>query len=327
MPTAENALLQYEAGQTSYPMEALTNSGDNKTFDTNASLFSKANGYEPDVRPDGLATGGVVSVAASGSNDVVDISALTCYLAGVKTTVTASVDESITRAATDVACINSITVDSSGAIAVIKGTDSADTSFSETRGGAGGPPYIPVGSIEIAQVRMTSNTAAAILATEIFAVVGLHTERFDYPVFDEVAKDAQVVFASALPLIHTGDVTKGVYASYADPIFSDISIANDYVPSETAHSVNSVQVYGRTIGSTSKSLNQGSFTAYMNDGITDPLVKRKDDNLWFKFFPNKNKSAYILDQGILGVGRAFPAGDQMTAACTISAEEAATGVE
>ncbi|MEN9761270.1 MAG: hypothetical protein RI906_1096, partial [Pseudomonadota bacterium] len=40
MATAENAKLQYEAGQTSTSMTALTNSGDETTFTSAASLWS-----------------------------------------------------------------------------------------------------------------------------------------------------------------------------------------------------------------------------------------------------------------------------------------------
>lgn len=325
MPTAENAKLQYESGRTSYPMEKLTDSGDKTIFTSQAVLFSGANGVEPDVKPDGLATGGVVT--GNATNDVVDVAALTCYLAGVKTTVAAGSDEAITRPITNVARINSITINSSGVITVIAGTSAADTTFLETRGTAGGAPYIPVGSIEIAQVRMTTSAAAPIAATEIFQVIGLHQERYNSPIWTIDSQNAQVVMDSALPTIHTTDTTKAVNASYADPLFSDISKSENYVPSETSHSINSTQIYGTTIGSTSKSLNQGSFTAYVEDGITDPLIKAKDDNLWFKFFPNRYKSDYILDQGLLGISRTFPAGDSLAAACTISSSESAVGVE
>ena len=327
MATAENGLLRFEGGQTSYAMEALTDSGDATTFTTSATLFSGASGYEPDIKPDGLATGGAVIPAVSGINNLVDVAALTCYLAGVSTSVSAGTDTAITRAATDVASISSITISSAGAIVVVQGTDSADTSFSATRDAAGGPPLIPVGSIEIAQVRTTSNAAAAIASTEIFDVIGTHQERYDSPLFTVDYQNAQVEMSSALPLIHTGSLPKAINASYADPIFSNIEITKDYVPSENSHSVSSEQYYGTTIGATASSLGQGSFTAVLNDGVTDAIVKVKDDTLWFKFFPDRYKTPYILDQGKLGMARAFPAGANLNASCTISASTAAVGVE
>lgn len=323
MPTAENAKLMYEAGQNATAMSALTDTGDQTIYSSGASLFSNRAGYEPVVRPNGLVTGGVTSAAVSGSDDVVDVSALTCYLAGVLTSVGASTDESITRPASAVAKVNSITVTSAGAIAVVAGTDGGSTTFSETRGAAGGPPYIPVGDIEIAQVRVTSDTSAAITSAEIFQVVGTHQERYDYPLWTVNYDTGRVTFLAALDACHTGDEAKKVYASYAAPIFAEISLASDFVPAETSHTVSSTQIYGSTLGSTSQSLNQGTFTAYLQDGVTDALVSLKDEFLWFKFYPNRYTAPYILNQGKLGISRTFPAGGNIAAACTISAESAA----
>jgi hypothetical protein len=48
--------------------------------------------------------------------------------------------------------------------------------------------------------------------------------------------------------------------------------------------------------------------------------------LWFKFYPDRYKSSYLLTQGKLGISRTFPAGDNIQAACTISASAAGTEV-
>lgn len=328
MPTAENALLQYEAGQNSVAMSALTDSGDHAVFTSSATLWSRRSGYSPDVRPDGVRTGGVVTAAAAGGNDHVDVSALTAYVQGAAETNAAETNVAITRPATAVAKVNSITYDkSSGAVVVVAGTDGASSTFSETRGAAGGPPYIPVDAIELAQVRVTSNTAAAIADSEIFSVVGSHREFFNNPSFDINYSTGKVTFGAALPVIHTGDVAKNVYASYAGPIFADLQKASDFVPAENTHSVGSTQLYGRTIGSTSSSLNQSTFNNFMEDGVSDPLVTLKDEILWFKFLPSRYEtSKYLLTQGKLGISRTFPAGDQIQSSCTISAEEATNEV-
>lgn len=326
MATAENAKLQYEAGQTSTSMTTLTNSGDETTFTSSASLWSRRSGYAPVVLPNGLLTGGAVTPATAATNNTVDVAALTLNLNGVVTSVAAVSATSITRPATAVSKVNSITVNSSGSVAVVAGTDGSTTAFSETRGAAGGPPLIAVDSVEIAQVRVTSNTAAVITSAQIFSVVGTHTERADYPLFDINYSAGSVTFLAALPEIHTGPVPKRVYASFAAPIFSDVQLASDFVPPETTHSLTSTQVYGTTLGSTASTLNQGSFTAYLQDGVADGLVQLKNQDLWFKFFPDRYKSAYLLTQGKLGVSRTFPAGDNIQAACTISATERATEV-
>jgi hypothetical protein len=306
MANAENARLQYEAGQAAAAMAALTNSGDATNFTSAASLWSGRSGYAPVVRPNGLLTGGAVTPDNAAVNNIVDVAALTLNLNGVVTSVAAG-SATITRPATAVAKVNSITINAAGAIVVVAGTDGASATFSETRAAAGGPPLIPVDSVEIAQVRVASNTAAVITAAQIFQVVGTHTERADFPLWD-------VNYGAA----------KAVFASYAAPIFADVSLASDFEPPETSHSVGSTPIYGTVLGSTSSTLGQGRFTAYLQDGVTDALVTMKNAFLWFKFFPDRYATPYVLCQGKLGIARTFPAGDQIQAACTISATAAAS---
>lgn len=323
MATAESAKLEYEAGQQAVAMAALTDSGDHLTLTSASTLWSGRAGYAPVVRPNGLLTGGALTVSAT--DDEIDVAALTCNLAGVVTSVAADT-ATITRPATNVAKVCSITVNSSGAIAVVAGTDGSTTAFSETRAAAGGPPLIPVGSIEIGQVRVTTSAAAPITDAQVYAVVGLHVERADFPLYNVDYSTGSVTFLAALPLVHTGPVAKAVYASYSTPIFGEVSLAADFVPPETSHSVSSTQIYGTTLGSTSSTLGQGSFTAYLQNGISDGLVALKNATLWFRFYPDRYASSYLLTQGKLGIARTFPAGDQIQAACTISASAAAVEV-
>jgi hypothetical protein len=329
---ASNAKIQYESGQDLVSFVALTDQGDHLDFRSADPLWSNRAGYEPSVKPNGLATGGAVTPGAA--NDDVAVAALTCYLAGVLTSVAADLTVAITRAVSaDTHIKNSITITSAGVIAVVTGTDS--TSFSDTRGAAGGPPLIPVGSIEIAQVHTTSFTPALITADEIKQIVGTHCERYDYPTWEQhrfnvesgIIGNAGIEFSAALPPIHTGAVAKAVYAQYYEPAFTDVPKSDSFVPPETTHSVSSKQIYGTTLGSSSSSLNQGSFTAYLEDGISDGILALKNQTLFFKFYQNKlNSTPYLLQQGKLGISRTFPAGDQITAACTVSAEAAAVEV-
>jgi len=314
----ENSKLEYESGVLPYSMSALTDSGDRAVFNSNAVLFSESVGNVPVVRPNGLLTGGAVVPATSGTNNLVDIAALTCNLAGVIRSVSVATDTAITRATTNVASISSITITAAGVVAVVKGTDSTTSAFSETRASAGGPPLIPVGSIEIAQVRTATNAAAPITAADIFTTIGTHTERADFPVFTVDNLTGTVHFDTPLPAIHAGGVTKQVFASYAEPIFTEQPFSNDFVPAETSHSVSSTQVYGGTIGTSSSSLGQGSFTAELKDGITDNIIKRKNEILFFRYYQDKYKAPHILTQGRLGVGRTFGASNNPKVSCTIS---------
>lgn len=343
MSTAENARLQYEAGQDLVAFVALTDQGDHLDFRCADNFWSARSGYIPDIKPNGLATGCAITPAASETKECVDVAAGTAYLAGVLTPITADTDVAVVRPGSSPEASHykkdSITINSSGTIAVVEGT--AGSAFTTTRGAAGGPPFIPTTSIEIGQVWMSAAATAVIDADEIKQVIGTHCERYDYPswtvkhfnVESGVLGYAGVVFDAALPLIHDDSspwsgLPKKVYAQYYEPSFADISRSVDFVPPETSHSVSSKQIYGLTLGASSASLNQGSFTAFLVDGISDGLIGLKNETLMFKFYQNRdNSTPYILTQGILGISRTFPAGDQITAACTISAEEAAVEVK
>lgn len=325
MATLSNSGVYYESGQAQNAFAAMTAAANNTGFSLTAKPWSQASGYEYLVVPYGLATGGTITPSAVANQ--VDVAALTAYMPGnagadpVTGLVTVG-------AAAGVACARgagaptafmtvSITVTNAGAIAAVSGTGS--TSAVETRGAAGGPPYIPVGSIEIGQIRYTSETSAVVPSGNIYQVVGTHQERYDYPVWSEDPISGTITFAAALPTIHTADVSKKVYAKIATPIFAEISRAKDWVPAETSNTVNSEQYYDGPIGSVASSLGQASFTVSLNDGVTDALLAKKGQNLLFKFKPDKNKSAYQITQGILGLSRTFAVGTNPTATVTVSA--------
>lgn len=337
MATASEGILYYEAGQDLTAFAALSDSGDHTVFNSGANLWSNKSGYTPKVYPNGLATGGATTPAASGTKDLVDVAGLTCYLAGVLTSVNAVADVACVRGTTKECSVNSITVTGAGAIAVLTGTQ-GDT-IVETRGAAGGPPWIPTGSIEIKQVRFTAMATAVVTAAEIKSTPGTHTEKYNFPtwVIDRARVESGVLgyagidMNSALPLIHSDDAgtttaTKKVYVEFYEPDFAQVPESADFVPAETSHSVSSTQIYGGTKGSTSSSLGQGSFTAYFEDGVTDGLLSEKNSNIWFKFKPDRLKTPYILTQGIFGVSRTFPSGDSIQASCTISADTGAVEV-
>ena len=317
-------IIRYEAGQTAQPFEELTNSGDATTFEASFAPVSNAAGFEPVVAPYGLLTGGAITPHAS--NNTVSVAALTASMAAVSGADTDGViavsagTVAITRPATAVAKINSVTINSSGAIAAVAGADGADTTFSETRGANGGPPFIPVGSIEIGQVRVVSDTAAVITAAQIYAVPQLHVERSDYPVYALDYATGEVTFAEALPLIHTGSLPKKVYMRGATPLFSAIPNTSDWVPAESTYSITSTSTYDGPVGSASSALGQASFTAVLRDGITDNFLAQKGKDLWFEFRPDRDKTVpKQLTQGVFGVSRTFPSGGgNFAASCTVT---------
>lgn len=323
MPTAENAKLDFEAGQNLVAMVALSDSTDHITFGSVDDLWSKKNGFLPVIVPNGMKSGGVITLTAI-NNDVA-VSAGVCNLNGVPN-VSVSADTSITltrTAAGDVFQINSIQVNSSGVYVCVAGTEGP--ALIETRGAAGGPPFVPVLSIEVGQIRFTGNTAAVVAASEIKQVVGVHMEKYNYPLHQVRSEDGGVEFVAALPLIHTGSVAKSVYAEYYTPIFTTIPRTSDVTLPETSASVSSEQIYGEVLNSVARSLGQAAFKCKLEDGITDLVVAEKGNNLWFKFYPDMYRTGYVRFQGVLSIARTFPAGGFVEASCTISAE--ATGQE
>lgn len=328
---SDNAAIYCEMSQDQVAMTALSDSGDHTKFNSGDNLWSYRSGYQPDVKPNGVATGGIITPGAA--NDTVAVAALTCYLAGVLTSVGADSALAVARPSTSNYQILSITVTAAGALAVVEGTEGS--AFSDTRDAAGGPPLIPADSIEIGQVKYSSQTAALVLASEIKQVVGTSKEMYNYPAWTErrmVVENgalgyAGVEFDAALPLTHTGGVPKAVYAEYYTPEFSLQPETSDFVAPETSHSTSSKQIYGKTKGSSSSSLGQGSYTAYLNDGISDPIIALKNEFLFFKFYQDKLvTSKYILTQGKFGIARSWPADDGVSAACTISATDEAVEI-
>lgn len=320
--------IEYESAQSQQAFAALTNSGDNKTFTSTTKPWSQADGYDAVIAPYGLINGGVIIPAAAASNNNVDVSAMLLMAPGM-TGASATTGRISVNAATNVACtrgttngyrITSITVDSTGAVTAVAGTES--TAFTETRGSAGGPPLIPVGSVEIGQVRFTSITAAVVSASEIYQVVGTHQERYDYPVYAVDYLRGKVTFSAALPLIHTGAVAKSVRVRVATPVFAEIANARDWVPAETSNSVSSEDTYTGPLGKVSSSLGQAGLTAFLGDGLTDGLLAKVGQKLIFRFKPSRNGTPYQLTQGVLGVARTFGVKSSPQANFTVSAESA-----
>ena len=333
MASSYNGKIQLEQGQTLTAYTAMTDSGDRQIL-TAGTLWSGKSGYEPSIRPNGIYSGRNV-LSTNASNDKVTVAGFSCYVKGSAYTVSATTCTFTRPATATKACVYSVTVASDGAtVASVKGTISADQTFSEVRAAAGGPPLVPPDSIEIGQIRVTTSTAAAVASSEIFQVVGTHTERSDYPAYTQsnigdgikaaasAQTNAYIKFDSVQPASHTGPIGRKVYIQYYTPVMADISNSVDFSPAQESYSVSSQQIYkDKTIASTSKSLGAGTFTAMLNDGIGDSIIAADGDLLTVKFFPDENKSPYSLTQGKIGLAVTYPVDDQNQAAVTVAAEQ------
>ncbi len=338
MSTSERGKIQVELGRVLTEFTQMTDSGDNRIF-TAGTLWSGKSGYEPDIRPNGVVTGSNI-LSTHANDDTVAVAGFTAYSKGTLHTV-AAISIALTRPSTDDHKICSIIMDDTGTIDEVEGTEG--TSFSSTRGEAGGPPLIPVDAVEVGQVKFDSQSSAVISESEIYQDIGQHCERYDYPAFtyDNIGKgkkaattaekNAHVKFYEALPAVHTGSVAKAVYIQYYTPTLSTVPNVSDFKAAEVGISKSSTKVYkgdggSGVIGSVSAdSVGDASFTLYANDGITDPIVDEAGEMITVKYFQDANKTPFVLTQGALGIDRKFPAGDNTEISCTLYCEKASVG--
>jgi hypothetical protein len=164
--------------------------------------------------------------------------------------------------------------------------------------------------------------------SEVLAVSGLHREESTTPIYERPDYANGVVsFRDELPKIHTGGVPKKVFAIYATPIFQALPDTTDYVPAENAHSVSSTETHQGARGNRSTTLNAATFSVILEDAMTEPLLRQRDKEIWFRWRPNPSRDLpYQLTLGTLGVARSNPASGDRTASCTIAAQRASVDV-
>ncbi|GMT42821.1 MAG: hypothetical protein IEMM0002_1232 [bacterium] len=214
--------IENSANQAS--LEQMTDSGDNQTFTSGGTRFSlcekDAGGTNrtPVLRPDGVQNGCFAEPAASGNNDALDVYAGKVWIGGSSVTVSAQTNIAVSRPSASMKMIVSIAIDAVGATLTITGT--AGSEFSNQRGAAGGPPYIPAGNAELATVELDSSTSAPLKDEEvIFAPEFSHA-----PSHMLLPYSASVKFSAPLPLIHAGGTPKNVWITRYEPVLTAIDV-------------------------------------------------------------------------------------------------------
>lgn len=322
MATARKAQITYESGVTPHDMQAFTDTGDHKRYGIpDLDFWSLDDASAPDIRPDGVVNGFAITPAVSGLADAVDVASGAVYIGGRLIPVIPKLDLVIDRGTTDSHLKSSIVVNDAGVITAIDGAE--HTAFSEVRAADGGPPLIPVGSVELGQVHLTSLVSAAVDTNAIRQLWGIHQERADYPQFVIDAVNGKVEFESPLPANHTAGVTKAVHGQVAEPILSELIAATDFVPPAVTYSVASTQYYDRTIAAQSEGLQAGGFSFASQTGVTDTVLTRNGRRTWIRFKPNRMRPEHLLCNGVLGFSHSFPPASNITITATIAAEEAA----
>lgn len=333
-------LVQMEAARTAYTKQAMTDSGDHTVFTlSGVTVMSGKSGYAPEVLPDGVLD--TLNVLATNtSNDTVTINAFTAQLAGVEYSVSATTaDLSGVRPTGAVAKWISIQLDSDGStINVVEGTEAGDATFLTTRGtSAGQIPYVVVGDIELGVVKLSSTSAGVIAEDQLVQTANTYQDRAYFPVVKTVSnlgmgskapvaakKNAYVEFNAALEDKYTGDIPKAVYITCNSVTsFSDVSRTYDYVPNTQSYGQGTQPTYDGAVSfETDPTLNQGSFSAVVVDGITDPIAQSEGETETFRFYPDEDENPYWLQQSKVGAVPAYPTSGAKTVDVTLTGDAA-----
>jgi hypothetical protein len=236
IPTGKGIQLKVEDGFTAYGPELMADSGDRKTYTSAGSRFSLCakdeNGIDrrPVVRPDGLRNGCLVSPPLSGIDNGVDVCAGSIWNGGAVKNVSAVTDLAVTRPSAGSVKKVSIAVDSTGTVEAFDGTEGA--AYSDSRGVAGGPPYIPLGTVELAKVKL--DEFAGPVTDES---INFSPELSTFPVSETDPYLAKSVFSRPFQAIHTGGVACNIYITYCVPQFSALDPISFRPPSAVSDGV------------------------------------------------------------------------------------------
>lgn len=326
--------VRLEVQQVSQPIQSLSQAADRKTYTASYAPISLAAGVE--LFAAGVENGGEITPAASGNNDQVDVAAVTVIDPGMtganattgRLTVAAVVDLPLTRPAVGNVAQYAITATSAGAIAVVKGTD--HTAFVDTWNAPGGPPYIPVDSVLVGIVKLSSSTSAQVAENEIFQQWNVHLERADYPLLPDVAADAEnayagsVVFEDAHLICHTGGLAKRVFLRASSPVFAAIKRISEFQPPEISSSSSSTDtIDGVPVNTTTNSISNGSFQiAQAADGVRDQIIQAKGKLSWCEMYPDINLPYRIAGAAYVNITRTFPNTNRPTIAVSLVAASA-----
>lgn len=267
--TASNAAIYYEAASESQGNIAMTDGGDQTTFNTGVTeKFSayespdEGINYSPTVRANGVVEG--CKITPGSSNDSVNISAGSINVNGVVVPITSKTNQAITRdasASNDV--MASVCLKSGDTVEIRYGAPAA--SYVATRNADGGPALIPPDCVEVGQVKVDGGSAAVFATASILEIDNVGRETSYRPTFSIDHHTAAITFVTALTKGHaevdsvaTGgsattliDTTLG--ATYADDYFNGMDMlvqpgatgnwesraVSDYVQSTQTFTVNS----------------------------------------------------------------------------------------
>jgi hypothetical protein len=311
LPAANSLQLMVEDSAAAAPLEQMSDSGDQRKFGSTGTRFSlcekDGSGLDrrPVVMPDGVQSGCLVTPAASSGDDLIDVAGGTASVGGSTFSVSPQTDFSITRPSASMKRISSVVINSSGTASVIAGTEAAD--YSGQRGAAGGAPYIPLGQIELATVRLDSETAAPLASDEVFfAPEFTHT-----PSYKLLPYSASLEFSAPLPLIHTGDAAKNVWLTWFEPSLSQLDVASLRPPAL------SFEIDTATGKAARGKYKPGSIVIALS-GDQSVLARRIDGTVrLFEFMPDSTQTRKELFYAAVEIVADYSPGGLMAGAATL----------
>lgn len=224
LPTANQLQVQVEDTATQQSPEQMTDSGNGQTFSSGGARFSLCENDEnsvdrrPVARPDGVQNGCMVEPAVSSAANSLDVYPGNVWIGNSLIAILAQSDIALTRPSTGMKKIVSITINNVGTVTTTDGTSASD--FSNSRGSAGGPPYVATGVVELATVRLDSSASAPLTNDEIiFAPEFSHS-----PSWRLLPYSASIKFAEILPLIHAGGTAKNVWITRYDITLTELEL-------------------------------------------------------------------------------------------------------
>jgi len=332
--SGKDGMVEAELGATYFPMQALTSVSSpaaavNKKFSTGQTYISPIEEFDPIVRLDGVVSGLILT--ASSTADAIDYSAGVVNVSGVEVSVSGSTLTSISRPTVDGNVIqNAIVVDGNGTVTAVAGTEGAT---SNTRGAAGGPPYLPLNKVLLGYVILeyvAATGGAVISSTEIDTA---SKERADIPGYKVLYHDGQdernpngsnygcIEFTSALNTIHnslsdptgaTGTaVTRKVYTSWRSPLFEEIPDCFDVSITESMATITSI-AYGDTYEekATSTPSWSASFSYYWSK-VNDIVDVIKNTKRFFKLYPDRDSASHWLGVCTITANHNIPVTDSL----------------
>lgn len=283
--------------QASYELEGRTHA--NLVYKIANKIFNMKKGYRPELRVNGVVSG--CGVSGSG-NDNIAVAAGVIYVNGAQVTVNEDLTNAVSRPATGKYAQYAVTASSAGAIAITKGTD-GDAVDNSAYGGAGQKPLVATNVVVLRYFTAYSDTAAVIADEDFSEGESANVYYRWYPLHGAVR------LFTALPLNHTGDVSRGVYIQYYDLLAAGVMQAVAHVlddgakltinrmpPQEiTSHDSNWQDFENMPVNGWDFQLSKYRVDQFWVDEMLDP----NSDVFLIKAYEDEDDSYYFIGFGIL----------------------------